>query len=250
MSFNSSRVVFRLGRQLGLIDGPLVVDGVDLLLEFHQFGDGLATFGCELHGGVIRLRLPAAGQAQQSAVQLFQFVGRRAALPVNLQFAPELRRLDRLPAGILVHRNHDVLGEIEHALQVAGREVQEQPQAAGIGLAEPDVRHGGRKADVAHALPADLGAGYLHAAAVANYAPVANALVLAAEALPVLGGTEEPLAEQPVLFRAERPVVDGFRLGDLAVGPAENLLRRCDGNADRVEIGGRGFRPVCHSYHV
>ncbi len=142
-----------------------------------------------------------------------------------------------------------MLGEVEDALQVAGGEVKEQPQAAGVGLAEPDVGHGRGQADVAHALPPHLGAGDLDAAAIADHAPVADALVLAAEALPVLGGAEQPLTEQPVLLRAERAIVDGLRLGHLAVGPAENLLRRGDGNTDGVEIGGRGFRPVCHSDH-
>ena len=69
--------------------------------------------------------------------------------------------------------------------------------------------------DVAHPLAADLGAGDLDAAALADDALVTDALVLAAVALPVLGRTEDALAEQAVLLRLERAVVDRLGLGDL-----------------------------------
>jgi hypothetical protein len=54
--------------------------------------------------------------------------------------------------------------------------------------------------DVAHALTAHLGPRDLDAAALADDALVADALVLAAVALPVLGRTEDALAEEPVLL--------------------------------------------------
>jgi hypothetical protein len=79
---------------------------------------------------------------------------------------------------------------------------------------------------VAHALAAHLGAGHLDAAALADDALEADALVLAAGALPVLGGTEDLLAEQAVLLGLERAVVDGLGLLDLAVRPAANLVGR------------------------
>ena len=139
---------------------------------------------------------------------------------------------------LLIYGDDDVLGEVEDALQVAGGEVQQQTQAAGDALAEPDVGYGSGELDVAHALAADAGAGDFHAAAVADDAAEADALVLAAEAFPVLGGAEDSLAEQAVLLRAKGAVVDGFRLGNLAVGPAANLLRRGDGDANSVEAGG------------
>ena len=71
--------------------------------------------------------------------------------------------------------------------------------------------------DVAHALATDLRPGDFDAALVAHDALEPNPLVLAAIALPVLGGTEDALTEQPVLLRLECPVIDGLRLGDLAV---------------------------------
>ena len=50
-----------------------------------------------------------------------------------------------------------------------------------------------------------------------DYALVADALVLAAVALPVPAGTEDALVEQAVLLGAESSIVDGLGLGDLAL---------------------------------
>src|SRR5204863_747847 len=106
----------------------------------------------------------------------------------------------------------------------------------GDALEEPDVRHGRRQVDVAHALAPDLGARDLHAAALADDALVADALVLAAVALPVLRGTEDALAEEPVLLGLERPVVDRLRLGHLAARPRADLLGRGQADRDCVEV--------------
>src|SRR2546430_12103145 len=54
---------------------------------------------------------------------------------------------------------------------------------------------------------------------IADHAAVADALVLAAMALPVLHRTEDALAEQPVPLRLERAVVDGLGLRRLAPRP-------------------------------
>jgi len=79
------------------------------------------------------------------------------------------------------------------------------------------VRDGGCEFDVTHALTAHLGARDLHATAFTDDALEPDALVFAAEALPILGRTEDLLAEQTVLFGLERTVVDGLGLLDLAV---------------------------------
>src|SRR4026207_1917704 len=63
-------------------------------------------------------------------------------------------------------------------------------------------------------------------AAGADDALEAAALVLAAVALPVLGGTEDLLAEEAVLLRLQRAVVDRLRLLDLAVGPRADRIGR------------------------
>jgi len=85
-------------------------------------------------------------------------------------------------------------------------------------------------------LAAHLLAGHLDAAALADDALVADALVLAAVALPVLRGTEDALAEQPILLGLERAVVDRLGLGHLTGRPLPDLLRRGEPNADCVKI--------------
>src|SRR2546430_13673866 len=77
---------------------------------------------------------------------------------------------------------------------------------------------------MAHAFAPDLGPGDLDTAALADDAAEADPLVLTAVALPVLGRTEDLLAEQPVLLRTEGPVVDRLRLLDLAVGPGPDRV--------------------------
>ena len=82
-----------------------------------------------------------------------------------------------------------------------------------------------------HALAANALLRYFHAATVAYDALVANALVLTTGAFPVANWSEDLFAEQAVLFRTERTVVDRLRLGDLTMRAIENVIRR--GNADR-----------------
>src|SRR5205807_7317109 len=90
--------------------------------------------------------------------------------------------------------------------------------------------------DVAHALAAHLGARDLDTAALADDALEPDALVLPAVALPVLGGAEDLLAEEPVLLRLERAVVDGLRLLDLAVRPHADRVRRGQADAKLIEL--------------
>ena len=92
-------------------------------------------------------------------------------------------------------------------------------------LEEPDVRDRAGELDVAHALAAHPRPGDLDAALVADDAAVLHALVLAAEALPVGDRAEDLGAEQTVALRLEGPVVDGLRLGDLAVSSTTGSSR-------------------------
>ena len=147
-----------------------------------------------------------------------------------------LERVQVLRAGLVVDPGDDRGGEVEDLLEFLGSHVEQVADAAGDALEEPDVAHGRGQVDVAHALAADLRAGHLDAAALAHDALVADALVLAAVALPVLGGTEDALAEEPVLLRLERPVVDRLGLGDLARAPAADLLGGGEADLDGVEV--------------
>src|SRR5690606_31942402 len=90
--------------------------------------------------------------------------------------------------------------------------------------------------DVAHALAPDLGAGDLHAAALADDALEPHPLVLAAGALEVLGRPEDLLAEEAVLLGLERAVVDGLGLLDLAVGPHADGIRGRQPDPELVEV--------------
>jgi hypothetical protein len=88
---------------------------------------------------------------------------------------------------------------------------------------------------MAHPFTAYLGAGYLNAAALADDALKANALVLAAVALPVPSRTEDFFAEKPVLLRLERAIVNGLWLLDLTEGPLANVLCGRKTDAELVE---------------
>src|SRR5262249_22492876 len=62
-----------------------------------------------------------------------------------------------------------------------------------------------------------------------------DALVLAAVALPVAGGTEDLLAEEPVLLRLEGAVVDRLGLLDLAVRPLPDVVGGSQADAQLVK---------------
>jgi hypothetical protein len=132
--------------------------------------------------------------------------------------------------------DHDVGFEVEHALDVAQRHVQDHAQARRQRLEEPDVRGRAGQLDVAHPLAAHLGQRHFHAALLADHAAVLQALVLAAQALVVLDRPEDLGAEQAVTLRFERAVVDGLRLLDLAERPRTDLLGRGQPDLDRVEM--------------
>ena len=96
--------------------------------------------------------------------------------------------------------------------------------------------HDGRgELDVAHAVATDLGARDFNAAAFARDALEAHPLVLAAVALPVLGGTEDLLAEEAVLLRTQRAVVDGLGLLHLTLGPLADVVRAGQTDLQRLE---------------
>ena len=136
-----------------------------------------------------------------------------------------------LVALVLVDPRHQVGGEVDDLLQLLGLELllrldageqvgQPRPGAAQV----PDVHDGRLELDVAHPLAAHLGAGHLDAAALADDPLEADPLVLAAVALPVPGRAEDLLAEQPVLLRTQRAVVDRLGLLHLTVRPDADLV--------------------------
>src|SRR5436190_4225361 len=98
------------------------------------------------------------------------------------------------------------------------------------------------KFDVTHPFAPHARKRHLYRAFLADDAFVFHALVLAAQALVILDGTENPRAEQAIAFGLEGAVIDGLRLFDLAIRPRQNLFRTRDRDADLVEDLSRHLR--------
>ena len=199
--------------------------------------------GLLLAGGVVQLLAQLDGKLLQVDVgqQLLHGLGTHAGVEIVLILLPQLAVL-LLGEDLVLHQGgiagvgDDIGGKVQDLFQDPGGQVQQQAHAGGDALEVPDVGHRGGQLDVAHPLPADVGAGHFHAAAVADLALIADLLVLAAVALPVLGGAKDALAEQAVPLRLQGAVVDGLRLLDLAIGPIQDLLRGSDTNTNGVKL--------------
>ena len=203
-----------------------------------------------LDGALARLDL---GVASALGLERLELVLERLVAPVDVEIAPlldvgdllghlVLERGQVLVALLLVHPGDQVGGEVDDLLELLGLELLTrlgaheqvgQPRARPAQV--PDVHHRCGQLDVAHAVAAHLGAGDLDAAALADDALEAHPLVLAAVALPVLGRPEDLLAEQAVLLRAQRAVVDRLGLLDLAVRPASDGVTRGQADPQLVE---------------
>ncbi len=127
--------------------------------------------------------------------------------------------------GLLIHADDDVLGEIEHPVEVALTDVDEDAEVAGYPAGVPDVGYGRGEGDVPHAFPAHRGTGHFDAALVADDAPVTNTLVFTTVALVITAGAEDGFTEKTIFLWTQTTVVDGLRLGDLSVGPGEDIIR-------------------------
>src|ERR1035438_1704558 len=92
---------------------------------------------------------------------------------------------------------------------------------------------------MSQAFAANLAERDFHAALVADHSAMLHALVFAAQAFPVSYRTKDAGTEQTVALRLEGAVVDGLRLGDFAMRPAPDFLRRREADLDGIEIGDR-----------
>src|SRR5207248_10320549 len=156
--------------------------------------------------------------------------------PLGLALDLVLEVVEVLLARGDVDRGDDRRGEVQDLLELARSDVEQVANPARDTLEEPDVRDGRGQVDVTHALAPHLLPRHLDAAALADDPLVADALVLAAIALPVLRRTEDALAEETVALGLERAVVDRLRLGDLPGGPVADLLAGRKPDANGVEI--------------
>ncbi len=205
---------------------------VDLLL-------GAALAGADL--GLLGARRPRARRARASSALKRRSMPRgRAARSISpISAASSASRFGQVRvAALLVDVGDQVGGEVDDLLELLGLQLltglgaHEQVGQPRTGAAQvPDVDDRGGQLDVAHPLAAHLGPRDLDAAALADDALEADPLVLAAVALPVLGRPEDLLAEEPVLLRAQRPVVDRLGLLHLAVRPRTDVLGRGEADA-------------------
>ena len=114
--------------------------------------------------------------------------------------------------------NHEAF-KIQNPLQILQRHVQQQANAAGQRLEEPDMGDRRGQLDMTHTVAPHLRLGNFNAAFLAGDALVLHALVLAAQAFVILGRAKDTGAEQAVPLRLEGAVIDRLGLLDLAKGP-------------------------------
>ena len=214
--------------------GDAVDLGVVLLADLSLLAlGGVADLALRVGLGSLLLELGEILLGGQGAVVQGRVAILGELLDLEVEAGLQVRHV--LVASLLVHGGDHVRGEVDDLLEILRRQVQQVAEAARHALEVPDVGDGSGELDVPHALTAHGGLGDLHAAALADDALEAHALVLAAVALPVPGGTEDALAEEPIHLGLERAVVDGLRLLDLAVGPAADVVGRGEADAQLVK---------------
>src|SRR5690606_41579766 len=140
-------------------------------------------------------------------------------LHLVVQVAPEgdflLRRFLFDPtqsflAGVFIDSSNDVLGKVQHPVQVAAADIQQKAEVAGYAPGVPDMSDRGGQFDVAHTFAPDRRPRDFHPALIANDAPIAHILVFAAVALPVFRWPEDGYTEKAILFWPQPAVVDRF----------------------------------------
>ena len=181
-----------------------------------QLGGGLGDLDAEIRGGL--LEIDAAqnladrlGADQRREVVLAILVLREKVILLAKQLELLQRGQTRLDDAVIL--------EIENALDVFQRHIEQKTDAARQRLQEPDMRNGRGKLDMAHALAPDTRQRDLDATLLADDALVFHALVLAAQALVILDRPEDARTEKTVALRLEGAVVDRLRLLDFAERP-------------------------------
>ncbi len=204
--------IFRSGRAFQ-VHQPLL----DVLGLFHQFVAASAQAVVEGAVQLIALRLQLGQPRCGLAGGLLQLVAQLAvelALSFHKLF---VQPLQGALARLLIDLGNDVLREVEHTVEVATGNIEQQTHIAGHAARIPYMRHRRSQLNVAKPLAPNRRAGDLHAAFVTDDALVTDVLVLAAIALPVARRAEDGQAEQAVLLRAQPAIIDRLRLGHLTI---------------------------------
>ena len=89
---------------------------------------------------------------------------------------------------------------------------------------------------MSHSFTTHFSLGNFNAAAVADNALITDFFILSAMALPVLGRSENTLAEKTVPFRLEGSVIYCFGLLDLTVRPFTDFFGRCKSDLYCFEV--------------
>src|SRR6266536_1329676 len=110
------------------------------------------------------------------------------------------------------------------------------------------MRDGHGQRNMPHTLAAHNTARHAHAALVTDHVFITDPLVLPAIALPVFGRAKDPLTKQAVFLRFLGPVVNGLWLGDFAMRPIQNLLRRGQRQLHRVKFVGLLLKGIVVHY--
>ena len=237
-----------------LHDHPLgTVDVLGLLEPLHD-GKALEDIGLALLGS-LGAHLLAQGLAQSLDVDLLQQVidalgthlgdellgiafRKGVVLGEAVHHGEVLVLGEEVVLLVLAHTrvDDDVLLVVDDGLELLRGDAEQGADLVRSALEVPDVGHRNGQGDMAHALAADFLLRHLDTAAVADDTAVADPLVLAAVALVILGRTEDLLAEETVTLGLVGPVVDRFRLQDLAAGPFGDVLRRGEGDGNLREV--------------
>ena len=133
-------------------------------------------------------------------------------LPI-LPFGEDLAFLQRGETGI----DDDIICKIQNLFQHTRCQVQHQTHSARDTLKVPDMADRGCKFNVPHSFTADFALRHFDTAAVADLALIADLLILAAVAFPVLRRSENALTEETVTLRFQCTVIDRLRLFHFAV---------------------------------
>ena len=88
--------------------------------------------------------------------------------------------------------------------KLARRHVEQDTDTRGHAFEIPNMRDRRSQLDMPHALTPHFSARDLNSATIADHALKANALILAAMALPIFGRTKDLFTEETIALRLER----------------------------------------------
>src|SRR3989344_1009979 len=148
-----------------------------------------------------------------------------------------LRYFFKKPHSLLfIDGGDNVAREVDDFLDFRCGKSEKKRYAGRNAAEEPNVCDRGCEIYVSHALAADDGARYLHAALLTDDTAEADAAVFAAVTFVIFFRTEHALVEKTVLLRTLSTIVDSLRLRYLAPAPLHHSVWACEPHRDSFEI--------------